>query len=531
MRIPPVVTFVFVMLLALFALWIDLPGETLDPLGFKENIYVHEGLDLQGGLQVLLEADPPAGQSVDSDVLEGTRNTIERRVNELGVSEPLIQTRGDDQIIVELPGLDNVPDCLEDGNVDGCDAEEIQSLPDTNGDGTPDCLDDGDPDDCVVEGIGAASAVSVLQETALLEIVDSQGQFLPDGTVVTTSLGGRDEVAADSAATPELSPSGSPEATPVSDAATTVSTAPQGPVYQTVVSGADIEDAYLQQDPITGQYVVAFELKGSGADAFCDFTTNNVGQPMSIVLDKEVISSPSINSPICGGTGQISGMTLSEVQDLVVQLRAGALSVPLVVQSSRVVGPSLGQESIDKSLIAGAVGLAAVALFMMVYYRLPGVLSVLALLIYTALTFALFKLIPVTLTLAGIAGFILSIGMAVDANILIFSRLREELRTGRSLMSAVEAGFNHAWPSIRDSNIATMISSAILYWFGNYTGATIITGFALTLFIGVVVSMFTAITVSRTFLRLAVRTRAADNLWLFGVERGEIQALGAAPAD
>jgi preprotein translocase subunit SecD len=155
---------------------------------------------------------------------------------------------------------------------------------------------------------------------------------------------------------------------------------------------------------------------------------------------------------------------------------------------------------------------------MILYYRLPGLLSVAALLVYTALTFALFKLIPVTLTLAGIAGFILSIGMAVDANVLIFARLKEELRIGRSLRNGIEAGFDHAWPSIRDSNISTMITCAILYWFGNFTGASIITGFALTLFIGVAVSMFTAITVTRTFLRLLVDAKGAQDPSLFGVE-------------
>jgi preprotein translocase subunit SecD len=188
------------------------------------------------------------------------------------------------------------------------------------------------------------------------------------------------------------------------------------------------------------------------------------------------------------------------------------------VVSSRTVGPTLGQDSLDRSLLAGIIGLGTVALFMIFYYRLPGLLSVLALLIYTAVTFSLFKLIPVTLTLAGIAGFILSSGMAVDANVLIFARLKEELRIGRTLNNAIEAGFDHAWPSIRDSNISTMITCAILYWFGNFTGASIITGFALTLFIGVAVSMFTAITVTRTFLRLLVGSGAAMHPAWFGIE-------------
>jgi preprotein translocase subunit SecD len=249
---------------------------------------------------------------------------------------------------------------------------------------------------------------------------------------------------------------------------------------------------------------------------------------MSIVVDKQVISSPRIDGAI-SREGVITGMgDAEEARNLAIQLKAGSLAVPLAVVQSRTVGPTLGQDSIDKSMIAGIVGLGMVALFMVLYYRVPGILSVVALVIYTILTFALFKIIPVTLTLAGIAGFILSIGMAVDANVLIFARLKEELRGGRTLSSAIEAGFDHAWPSIRDSNISTMITSAILYWFGQYTGATIITGFALTLFVGVAVSMFTAITVTRTFLRLLVGAGMARHRWWFGVERGELRAaMGA----
>ncbi len=480
MRLRPRHMLLFIALLSLVTGWISLPGDALDINGFKREVRVHEGLDLQGGTQVLLEANPPKGQAFDSDVLNGTRDTIERRINGLGVSEPLIQTRGDRQIIVELPGVD-------------------------------------DPQ----------RAVQVLQETALLEIIDTQGQPLPEGYVVTTSLGGPEDQAmaqaSPVAASPETSPVASPDASP---AAAEPSATPAGPVYTTIVKGDDIKDAYPTQDQ-NGRFVVGFELKGDAADRFFKFTSENLGRPMAIVVDKQVISSPTIQGAI-SNQGQISGMTLKEVQDLSIQLKAGSLAVPLEVKSSRTVGPSLGQDSINRSIIAGIVGLGIVALFMVLYYRLPGLLSVVALIIYTAVTFALFKLIPVTLTLAGIAGFILSIGMAVDANVLIFARLKEELRTGRTLSSAIEAGFDHAWPSIRDSNISTMITSVILYWFGNFTGASIITGFALTLFVGVAVSMFTAITVTRTFLRLLVDSGLARHRWWFGVERDPQEAFGAA---
>ncbi|CAN5214447.1 protein translocase subunit SecD [soil metagenome] len=449
MKFKPVYTLAIIAILTVMSVWITLPTGTLDFGGWKTNneIYIHQGLDLQGGLQVVLEARPPEGQSVDTDALQGTRDTIERRVNELGVSEPLIQTRGDNQIVVELPGV-------------------------------------GDPE----------AAIEVVQATALLEFIDPQGAFLPPGTRVNTELGPADAVGTGEPATGE-----------------------NPPTYRTVISGADLSDAYPATDAI-GTRVVGFEISGSAASTLFEFTSSNVTRPMSIVVDKVVISSPQINQPI-SGSGQISGMNTEEVSDLAVQLKSGALETPLEVVQSRTVGPTLGQDSIDKSIVAGIVGLGLVAIMMVLYYRVPGVVSIAALLIYTTFVFSLFKLIPVTLTLAGIAGFILSIGMAVDANVLIFARLKEELRRGRSVAAAVEDGFRHAWPSIRDSNIATMITCVILYWFGQWTGASLIQGFALTLFIGVAMSMFTAVVVTRTFMRLLLGMSWFQDHWWLGVER------------
>jgi preprotein translocase subunit SecD len=282
-----------------------------------------------------------------------------------------------------------------------------------------------------------------------------------------------------------------------------------------VVSGADLKDAYVTTGNTGLNQVVGFELQGEASSRFFQYTSSHLGQPMSIVIDKEVVSSPTINGAI-STQGIIEGVPPTEVDDLVIQLKAGALGVPLEVIQSRTVGPTLGQDSIEKSILAGVIGIGIVGLFMILYYRVPGLISVIALLIYTAIVFAIFKLVPVTLTLAGIAGFILSIGMAVDANVLIFSRTKEELRQGRPLASSVELGFENAWPSIRDSNITTMITTFILYLFGNYTGTSIITGFALTLFIGVAVSMFTAITVTRTLLRVLVAMNLANDRWWFG---------------
>ena len=449
MKFKPIYTFVIILLLTMLSVWITLPTDVLDIGGWKSDndIYVHQGLDLQGGLQVVLEARPPEGQSVDEDTLQGTRNTLERRVNELGVSEPLIQTRGDNQIVVELPGLEDTD-----------------------------------------------QAIDTLQATALLEIIDTQGQFLPVGTRVNTELG-----PAESVGTGEPASGDAP------------------PTYDTVVSGADLRDAYPATDSI-GRRVVAFELEGNASNDFFAYTSDNIGRPMSIVVDKVVINTADIQAAI-SSSGTITGLNTEQVTELSVQLKSGALETPLEVVQSRTVGPTLGQDSIDQSIMAGIVGLGLVGLLMVLYYRVPGLVSVVALLIYTSFVFSLFKLIPVTLTLAGIAGFILSIGMAVDANVLIFARLKEELRRGRSVAASVEDGFHHAWPSIRDSNIATMITCAILYWFGQYTGASIIQGFALTLFIGVAVSMFTAIVVTRTFMRLLLNMSWFHDHWWLGVER------------
>jgi preprotein translocase subunit SecD len=462
-----------VVIITILSTWVALPGAGLDLGNYRENHPVRLGLDLQGGLQVTLKANPPEGVSVDSRLLSGTRDTLERRVNALGVSEPLVQTRGNDQIVVELPGVE-------------------------------------DPD----------QAIKVLQDTALLEIIDTGGQALPPGTVVTTSLGGPED--ANAGATP----SASPVASPAAAAAEAPPAEPKGPVYQTIISGSDLKDAFVTTTQ-TGQVAVAFELTNDAGRTFHQFTSTHIGQPMSIVIDKTVISSPQINAPI-STSGIIEGVGPQEAETLALQLRSGALGVPMEVVSSRTIGPSLGQTSIDRSLIAGAVGLAAVGLFMILFYRIPGLISVVALLIYTAMVFALFRIIPVTLTLAGIAGFILSIGMAVDANVLIFSRLKEELRAGHKIHRAIEAGFDHAWPSIRDSNVSTMITCVILYWFGQFTGATIITGFALTLFVGVAVSMFTAIFVSRTLLRVILESNLIPGLWWLGVDPDEMAAAKAA---
>jgi preprotein translocase subunit SecD len=241
-----------------------------------------------------------------------------------------------------------------------------------------------------------------------------------------------------------------------------------------------------------------------------------VGGFLCIVLDNRVQSCPQIQSAITGGQGVITVGEggVDEAQSLLTLLRYGALPLSLQVVSSNTIGPTLGEDSIRASVIAGIIGLSAVALFMILYYRVAGVVAVLALTLYGLVTFALFKLVPVTLTLPGIAGFILSVAVAVDGNTLIFERMKEELRNGRRLGIAVEVGFERAWSSIRDSNISTLITCAILYWFGVNFGASIVKGFALTLAIGVALSLFTSIQVTRSLLHLII-----DNVNLEGRPR------------
>jgi preprotein translocase subunit SecD len=249
---------------------------------------------------------------------------------------------------------------------------------------------------------------------------------------------------------------------------------------------------------------------------------------MTITLDKVVISSADIQNGI-NGQGVITGtFTSTEAQSIVSVLKYGALPVSFDIASEETVGATLGADSITKSVVATAIGLGIVILFMLLYYRLPGLLADIALLVYATISFALFKLIGVTLSLAGIAGFTLSIGMAVDANVLIFERIKEELRAGRLLNSAIDIGWKRAWPSIRDSNISTMLTCCVLYFFGSQFGATLIVGFATTLFLGVVISMFTAVVVTRTFLNLLIPTGVINHPWFFGLTK---ESLGSTSAE
>jgi len=300
-----------------------------------------------------------------------------------------------------------------------------------------------------------------------------------------------------------------------------------------VMTGAELKNnTFVQRQGTT--YAVAFETTGRGARLMEQITTRALQYSSSdprnflvVSLDGVVLSEASVQGVIAE-SGVITGQnTFSEASNLSKQLNAGALPVPLKVVQANEVSATLGEDSVLDSVRAGQVGLLAVMIFMILFYRLPGVLASVALLVYTAITLAVFKLYPVTLTLSGIAAFVLSVGIAVDANILIFERMKEELRKGRTLNAAIDIGFRRAWSSIRDSNIATLITCFILYWFGSQFGASVVRGFALTLAIGVGISMFSAITVTRTFLKMVLGTPLAKNHWLFNADEVKRTAVPA----
>jgi len=306
-----------------------------------------------------------------------------------------------------------------------------------------------------------------------------------------------------------------PNPTLTPDAEGKVSVNPTDLYMATGLTGKQFKRAVLTFNPQTGVPQISLQFDAEGTKLFSEITSRNVGKRVAIFLDGEILSAPTVNQAITNGEAVITGgFTVPEAKELVTRFNSGALPVPIKLISQQNVGATLGAQSVQKSVAAGLIGFAIVALFMIIYYRLPGLLAVIALSIYTFLALAIFKIFGITLTLAGIAGFILSIGMAVDANILIFERMKEELRKGKTLQQAVEDGFTRAWLSVRDSNFSSLITTFILAYFGT----SIIRGFAITLALGILISMFTAITVTRTFLRLLVGHNFLVHHWLYGIK-------------
>ncbi len=284
------------------------------------------------------------------------------------------------------------------------------------------------------------------------------------------------------------------------------------------LSGDDLNKAAVGTDS-AGRWLITLEFNGKGATKFAKLTREFKGYPIAIYFNGDSISEPVVQQEITGGNAQITGdFTHDQAKKIVDLLNAGALPVPAKIIEENTVGPTLGADSLDKSKVAGFIGLGAVMLFMLFWYKVPGMIANIALIIYSLILFAIFKMVPVTLTLAGIAGFILSIGMAVDANILIFERTKEELKAGRTLFTAINSGFDRAFTSIFDSNMSTIITCAILY----FLGSNIVKGFALTLALGVIVSMFSAITVTKNFMHLLFGTGQLKHPALFGLKESDI---------
>lgn len=371
---------------------------------------IKQGLDLQGGTHVVLQAVDTPELKVDDDAVNRAVKIIERRVNELGLTEPVIQRQGKDRIIVELPGVK-------------------------------------DPE----------KAIAMLGRTALLQFKDDKGNV--------------------------------------------------------VLSGRDLKDARGQISQGNAA-VVSLEFNDEGGKKFAELTARNIGRRIAIELDGEVLTAPVVQEAITGGRAQISGSrSMEEAERLAILLRSGSLPVKIEMLENRTVGPTLGQDSKDKSIKAFGIGIAGVFIFMLLFYRLSGIVADIALLLYVMLLLLVMRYLNATLTLPGIAGIILSIGMAVDANVLIFERFKEEIKKGRTLRSAMDAGFGRAFVTIFDSNLTTIMAAAVLFYLG--TGP--IKGFAVTLALGTVLSMFSAITVTKFLLHFLVFSGVAKNPLWYGI--------------
>jgi preprotein translocase subunit SecD len=433
------------------------------------------GLDLRGGSQLTLQVkETEKVKEITPKVLEAVQRVVEGRINGLGVSEAVVQTSGQKQLLVQLPG---VSDPQQAERVLGGTAQlefRKQKI------GTEALL---------LEQLQAQQLLEVQQKQLGKEDEKGRSELLSKQKKVQQAL----------AALYEPSP----------------------------LTGSNLTDAFAQPSPGNSKgWAIAVRFDGKGGELFADLTKEIAGtkRSLGIFLDNRLLSYPCVSAQyaatgITGGSAEISGQfTAQSANDLAVQLRGGALPVPVEIIENRTVGATLGKDSIRSSIVAGLIGLFLVLVFMAVYYRLPGVIADVALVVYALLTYAAFILLGVTLTLPGIAGFILSIGMAVDANVLIFERTREELRAGKTLYRSVESGFDRAFSSILDSNVTTLIACGALFWLGS----GLVKGFALTLAVGVMISMFTALTCSRTLLFVAISSPQLRKPKLFCPQSPEV---------
>ena len=426
------------------------------------------GLDLRGGAQLTLQVQTtPEVPQIEPRVLEAVQRVVEGRVNALGVSESVVQTVGDDQLLVQLPGVN-----------DPAQAERVLG--------------------------GTAQLEFRQQKQGTEEQFAAEFQILRVLEFEQQQLRGSDDG----------------EAIAENQASIDRSNVAIAPLFERIgLTGNNLTDAFAQRRQGGGNWEIVIRFNTEGGDKFAEMTKTlaGTGRSIGIFLDDRLISAPVVGvefaeTGIIGGGASITGnFTLESASDLAIQLRGGALPVPVEIVQNRTVGATLGRDSIQSSIYAAIAGLIGVLVFMVAYYRLPGLIANAALIIYALLTLAVFNLLQVTLTLPGIAGFILSIGMAVDANVLIFERTREELRGGKTLYRGVESGFYRAFSSILDGNVTTLISCVALFWLGS----GLVKGFALTLGLGVVVSMFTALTCSRTLMLYVLQFPALRKPQLF----------------
>ena len=488
------------------------------------------GLDLQGGVHLVYETVDP---NPSPEQLQGVVQIIRTRVDQFGVAEPLIQTLGANRIVVQLPGVQDVQAAKDlIGAPAVLDFRELIPIPIEPGEETvtetgvvPDVttISEATPEAEPTPDTSSETSSDAAESTAgpsdgttsapkLANVSQSiAAQTTPEPTAVA-------ETTPEPTATVETTP----EATATEDQTEATGETPtpepvpefrlEWEIATAVVDGEEVEltgdrlepgSAQVGFNPTTGAPEVYFQMDSQGREAFRLVSRRLVGQPLGIFLDGEAILTPTIQAEI-PTSPRITGLDLEEAQILAIQLNAGAFPIPLEKEPilERDVDAFLGADALERGLRAGMVGILLVALFMVLYYRMNGVVAAIALIIYALLVLGVFKSIPVVLTLSGLAAFVLSFGLAVDANVLIFERMKEELRAGRSMGSAIDIGFNRAWPAIRDGNFTTLIIAAILFWFGERLGASLVQGFALTLAIGVVLSMFSALVITRRLLRL-----------------------------
>jgi len=472
------------------------------------------GLDLVGGVHLVYRADFPEGATSEekNNDMERALLTIQKRIDKYGVAEPIIQRLGEDRILVQLPGFTDIDEAkslveqtgfLEFREVELNNEGDPVYLGDYLADTTNQFFDRSETGSRIFVNDSNSPIAFLVQDGEGIKFIDIDGNPVDNETL---------------------------QMYPYS-----LSWIPARGDDGTELTGNLLADAEpnIQQNVTTTEPQVRIEWNDEGSEIFDQiarrlYNSGDYGTPqrkLGIFLDSSLLSDPQIKEPEYNGTGVITGSyTIDEVKQLATLLKSGALPMPLEKPPlyQEKVSATLGANFVEMSWLAGLIGIALVMLFMIVYYKLSGFLACLALIFYGTLVLALFKMIPVTLNLAGLGGFILSIGMAVDANVLIFERMKEELRTGRTLGAAIEAGFNRAWSGIRDSNITTIIVCLILYWLGSSVVASApVMGFALTLLIGVIVSMFSAIIVTRTLLRLFVGSSLAKRTMLFSSDWGK----------